>query len=244
MKYSIIMPYYKKRMLRETLMSYQHHYANRDDYEVIVLEDYKNVADAEEHKALMGIITEFNVSVPVHHVETNFENCYAPSKMFNYGVKIANGEYMVLTNPECLHKTNVLGQFDTALEKDPDSYVVASCFNGRKENGVKLTDKNFGYTFMAWYQHSVHIPRGLHWCSVMSREQYNGLGGFDEGYAMGFGREDVDFFRRVEESDINVVFRDDIIVIHISHPNIPLRNFLIAANRHYYASKWGAMDTR
>ena len=234
MKYSIIMPYHKKRMLRDTLISYKNHYADRDDYEVIVLEDCKNIADTEEHEALLGIVREFSESILLIHMETNFENCYAPSKMFNYGVSIAKGEYIVLTNPECVHKTNVLAQFDEGLEKDKDSYIVSACYDA---TGID-------YKFLSWYQHSVHMPRGLHWCSVMSKAQYNKLNGFDEGYSHGFGREDVDFFRRVEESGMKVVFMDDIVVVHIHHPHMPAMRSLVVMNQLYYASKWGAMDTR
>ena len=237
MKYSIIMPYYKKRTLRDTLASYRYHYSDRDGYEVIVLEDCKNVAEVEEHQALLDIVVEFAMSVPIRYMETSFENCYAPSKMFNCGVIVAKGEYIVLTNPECLHKTNVLAQFDKELEKDANSYVVAACYNADKSESGE-------YTFVSWYQHSVHMPRGLHWCSVMSKDNYNKLDGFDEGYSHGFGREDVDFFRRVEESGMKVSFRDDIEVIHISHPNMWTKLGLIVTNQNYYGNKWGAMDAR
>ena len=243
MKYSIIMPYYKKRTLHNTLVSYAHHYRDRDDYEVIVLEDCKNVADKEEHGALLGIVESFNKTVPIRHVETDFKNCYAPCRMFNAGVRMAKGHFIVLTNPECFHLTDVLGAFDGELSKDPDAYVVAACFNAISAGNVDKF-KDFKYMQMNWYQHSKHMPRGLHWCSVISKRNYYGVGGFDEGYASGFAREDVDFFRTIEESDIQVVFKDDIIVVHISHPNMSSKLGLLAINQKYYADKWGAMDKR
>ncbi len=239
MKYSIIMPYHKKRTLHNTLLSCQHHYGSRNDYEILVMEDCKNVADRDEHRALLTILNEFSGELYIRHIETQFENCYAPSRIFNAGVRVAAGQFIVLTNPECVHMTDVLGQFDVALRKNISAYIIAGCYSTDDTKPVKrFTD--FKPVRKIWLQHSKLINRGLHWCSVLSKANYDKVGGFDEEYAAGFGREDVDFIRRVRSEIVDVMARDDILVVHQNHPDFSLhKHALWARNKAYYDKKWG-----
>lgn len=243
MKYSIIIPYYKRRMLHNTFVSYAHHYGNRDDYEVLVMEDYKNANNNHDHHTLLNILLTFSDTVDARIIRTDFVDCYAPSRMFNLGVFEATGKYIILTNPECFHLTDVLGGFDKELSRDPNAYIIAATFNA-SYGGLVAEFDDFKYMQLSWYQHSKHRPRGLHFCSVLSKEIYNSIGGFDEGYAPGFGREDVDFFRTIETKGIAVRMCDDIVVVHMNHPDIPNKYKLWEINKRYYAKKWGAMDTR
>ena len=238
MKYSIIMPYHKKRTLHNTLLSYVHHYADRKDFEVLVMEDCKNIADRDEHRALLAILNQFERKLYIRHVETQFENSYSPSRIFNAGAKVATGDFIVLTNPECFHMSNVLAGFDRELHKNPAAHIVAACFNTDNNTPVKKFS-DFKPIRKIWLQHSKHLNRGLFWCSVLSKALYDKVGGFDEGYAAGFGREDVDFVRMVKAAGIKVVACDDILVVHQNHPPIPLKQALCARNRAYYDKKWG-----
>lgn len=236
MKYSIIMPYLRKRTLHNTLLSYQHHYRKRKDYEVLVMEDCKN--SGFEHQALLDILLHFNTSITVRLIPTAFTNCYAPCRTFNEGVRIARGTYVLLTSPECFHETDVLRGFDGELLKNPDALIVASCYNTDNTTPVnKFSD--FKPRRKIWLQHSKHINRGLHFCSVLSKAQYNKVGGFDEGYASGFGREDVDFVRMVKAKGIKVVAKDDIIVVHQNHLDFsPRKRELWHRNAQYFNKKW------
>lgn len=238
------MPYHQKPALHDTLVSYDHYYAGRKDYEILVVEDGKSVIDLDTHNHVESMVEQFQQrGVPVRLIQTNFQYSYAPSKLFNLGVEKAKGEYIVLTNPECFHLTDVLGSFDLMLHEAPEAYPVATCFNAECNSLIEnFTD--FKYKHIGWYQHSKHMPRNLHWCSVLKKTLYNSLGGFDEGYATGFGREDVDWARRVEEAGIPILPMDNTIVVHISHPFIPFRTELVRINQAYYAKKWGAMDNR
>lgn len=239
MKYSILMPYYRKSMLHNTFVSFLHHYNGRGDYEIIILEDYKNVSEREEHDALLKIINYFSPQIKICHVETDFKGCVAPPRMFNLGAKIATGDFLVLTNPECFHLTNVLEGFDLELSKNPNTYVIAACVNA-SYNGIINKFEDFKYKEIIWYQHSKHRNRKLHFCSVISKKLYNKIGGFDEGYAIGFQRDDVDFIRTIIVKNIAFITRDDIIVVHMKHgyDGMPDKKRLCKINKQYYANKW------
>jgi hypothetical protein len=147
----------------------------------------------------------------------------------------------VLTSPECFHATNVLEGFDREIAAHPDSYVIAACLNASYND---LVDKfeDFKYEMIMWYQHSKHRNRRLHFCSMMPKALYNRIGGFDEGYAKGFGREDVDFVKTIVAEKIKIIISDDIITIHMNHEEIPEMHRLWNINRRYYANKWQAKE--
>ena len=237
MKYSIIMPYHKKQTLYNTFLSYVHHYGARKDYEVLIMEDCKNILDQVEHSALLHIISYFSPTINIHRFETFFEDCYAPCRMFNEGARQARGVYLVLTNPECFHQSNILKGFDAELSKNPNAYVVAACYNTGDNKLVKKFG-DFKPKREIWLQHSKVLNRGLHWCSVMSKAQYIKTGGFDEGYSKGFGREDVDFVRLVKAKGIRIIPRDYLVVVHMNHPDIPRKRELWMRNKRFYDKKW------
>ena len=237
MKYSILMPYYRKSMLHNTLVSFLHHYRGREDYEVIILEDHKNISEKNEHDALLNIVSSFSPHIKICHIETSFKDCWAPSRMFNAGAKNANGDFLVLTNPECFHLTNVLAGFDLEISKNPDVYIIAACLNASC-SGIVNKFEDFKYEPKNWYQHSKHNNRKLHFCSMISKKLYNKIGGFDEGYDRGYGREDVDFLRTIIAKKIVVLANDNIMVIHMKHQKWPDQKRLWKINKQYYRNKW------
>ena len=232
------MPYYRKSILHNTLVSFLHHYKEREDYEVIVMEDGKNISEEAEHKALLDIINSFSSRINIKHIETYFKDCVSPCRVFNLGAKNANGNFLVLTNPECFHLTNVLGSFDLEVNKNPNVYVIAACLSA-SYNGIVDKFEDFKYEMKMWFQHSKHRNRKLHFCSVISKKLYSKIGGFDEAYAKGIGRDDVDFFRTIVANNIAYITRDDIVVIHMEHKSyVQDRNRLQNINNRYYANKW------
>lgn len=239
MKYSVLMPYCRRDTLHNTLVSFVHHYGWRHDYEVIVIEDSKNVAEKIQHDTLVNIVSLFAPRINIKHIEANFKSSYAPCRLFNLGAHIAGGDYLVLTDPECFHLTNVLAGFDVALDRSPSTYVVAACINA-SYNGLIDRFEDFKYEHILWYQHSLHRNRKLHFCSVVLKKTYSDIGGFDEGYAHGYGRDDVDFLRTLIANDVAIATRDDIVVVHMDHAADPKRDQLWAINKKYYAEKWGS----
>jgi hypothetical protein len=205
--YSFIMPYVDRLpQYRKTVESLQRFYADRE-WEVILVVDAKNTDDVTLEGA-PGVLYQMR------------RHGYNPAPMYNAGAKLAKHPRLVLTNPECLHLTNVLAEFD----KHPDSYQVAMC---RAES--------------AWYAHPKHRPEPRPFCACITKENYWAMGGYDEAYADGYCFDDDDFIRKVGASDMDVVWVDAT-VQHQSHkkPKVPNYKRQWARNKAIFESKWGA----
>lgn len=128
-----------------------------------------------------------------------------PSTCFNAGVKAAKHDIIVLTNPEILHATAILGAMVKELANNPRNYVLAATYCPDEER---------------WHCHSKYkVPEnpagtGLHFCAMLTRQLYEDAGGFDEAYRDGAGYEDNDFINRLLAVGAKFVIRDDLVVIH------------------------------
>lgn len=220
MKYSIIMPYYDRlAQLGRTLLSFEHFYANRNDYELVIVEDPKN---KDNVRGLVGSFDKSNWPnsgvLRAQVVVSGFQGeCFTPSPLYNAGVTAARGKYVILTNPECLHVKNILAGLDRAFDGGDWTYVVCACQHITK---CDLPDGRFEHmTFMPgpWFQHSEHKNKMLNFCTAMSKYDYIRVGGFDERYAEGYAYADDDFRDRVLAAGMRVVLRDDLLVLHQEH---------------------------
>ena len=200
MKYSIIMPYYnREKQLETTLISFRAHYHMRSDFEVVIPLDPK-------HEGELNIDFDFPIRLIKSEWDKNISN---PAPLFNEGANAARGQYFVITNPECFHATDILGELDNIFHADENSYVVCAC-KALKENG----------DFYLWYQNTKAHGRNLcyHFCSAISRFNYFRHGGFDEDFAHGWSYED-DAFRDnlLRQKNVHFVVRDDMVVVHQWH---------------------------
>jgi len=237
LKYSFILPYHKRaEQLTCTLTSFMELYQDRDDYEVIIIEDMKNWQDPSEHAALVRVIASFPNIFFTHVIRT--DESWNPAPAFNQGAKVARGQYLVISNPECVHKTNILEGLDHAFTQDPDCYVVCACLSVQEFN---LSPKEVQTKPGVWFQHSVHRNILCYFCSVISRENYGQIEGFDEGYNRGMCFDDDDFRNTVVAAGIPIIARDDLIVVHLNHNKSKPKNYfeLHQINKAYYESKWG-----
>lgn len=229
-KYSLLMPFHKRaQQLAVTLSSFLHLY-RRNDYEVLIGEDYKNLMDQMEHQALTKVLGNFSSLLNVQSIITGTGNSWNPSLAFNELASRARGRFLIITNPECMHETDILTGLDQAFEQNPDQYVVCACRIPTRQ----------------WYQHSVHRPVRVHFCSALSKEVYNRIGGFDEEYAKGVCFEDDDFRNTIISNGIPIVQRDDLIVMHQSHCKSKPENYaaLHSINKIYFNRKWGTKSFR
>jgi len=217
MKYSIIMPYYKRDFhLYNTLISFAHHYKDRDDFEVVIVEDIKNIEDEGDHNKLLDVIDKFS-HVNIKRIDSNFVNCYNPAPLFNLGVKESSGKYLILTNPEVFHKVNIFDGLDSLFGQDKNVYVVCGCENVIKYPQYAESFEKFTYEHHQWYQHSKHRNALFHFCSAISKENYLKIGGFDERYKDGIAHDDNDFRDTVFKNKIKVLVNDNLHTLHLAH---------------------------
>jgi hypothetical protein len=208
MKYSILMPYYKRTNLLNTLSSFRYFYSDRKDYEVILVVDKKN--DVNDLKALEDILLLFS-DINIKKVISVLDNKHNPSPLFNLAERNSTGEYLMLTNPECIHSVNILSKLDLEFENSPNSYVLCSTVNIVNYNTTENMSE-FKCTVAEWYQHSKFNNRQLHFCGIISRQLFSSFGGFDENYQYGIGWDDNDFITTIKHNNIPVILRDDLVV--------------------------------
>lgn len=260
MKYSFIMPYFKRPdHLWNTLLSYRHHYRDRQDYEVIILPDL--AGGKEDADTLAALMPNFR-DLPIQVVESPGYGGVNPVLARNHGALIAKGNYLVNTNPEVFHKTNVLAQFDeiysTAAPKDwgprhphwnvpsyqnkynksGEVYAVCCCENVSFQGRATRFEDLAAAKHIQWYDHPHHNARILHWCSCISRKLYMAIGGFDEQYHKLVGYDDDDFKTKILTLGMPVAFRTDVIVAHIDHDRSHQDETLRAKSLEYYRQKW------
>lgn len=216
-KYSILVPYHKRSdQLHNTLVSYRYHYGERDDVEIIIVEDFKNSIDEVEHNKLEKVIDSFS-DLKITYIVSSRKDNYNPAPLFNEASRAAQGKFLVLTNPECFHEVNILNGASEVLDYNDDVYVICGCRHiGRYPKRIEKF-QDFDYVHLSWYQHSEKKNSGLHFCSIISKYNFIILGGFDEGFSKGIDYDDTDFRERVRESMLSIVTRDDLTVDHQKH---------------------------
>jgi hypothetical protein len=243
-KYSLLMPYIKRDIqLRSTFDSFVHHYSERNDFEVVIIEDLKNKEDAIEHEKLINLVNVYCRFFPIYIIDSTKRDCYNPSILYNLGAARAKGEFLIITNPECMHEVNILNGLDEEFKKDFDVYVMCSC-KSVKVPATSISKVNdLSYT---WFQHLHYRNVELHFCSAISKENYIDIAGFDYKYADGYCFEDDDFRNKIKQAAIEIRHRDDLVVIHLAHSKtkVPDRVIRFQKNENLFISKWGRKAPR
>uniref|UniRef100_A0A6M3KL32 Putative glycosyltransferase n=1 Tax=viral metagenome TaxID=1070528 RepID=A0A6M3KL32_9ZZZZ len=236
-KYSILMPYYNRaKQLESTLQSYHYYYGKRQDWELIVIQDPKERPDV-----VIKILGRFSDLPTI--LAAGQGNGNNPAVLYNQGVEWARGQTIILTSPEIYHVSDVLGRLDeTQIE---GNYIVCSCaaaidwaLEKRNSNAPCLV-----WTPDKWYQHGERRPAYYHFCSAISRGDWNRIGGFDPEYAKGVGYDDNDFRNLVLRSGLRLVPLDDVLTVHLPHGK-PMedRRKLLRINQTYYEKKWAGFN--
>jgi GT2 family glycosyltransferase len=227
------MPYFRRvPLLNNSLVSYHHHYRGRKDWEVVIAEDVKNLEYPGEHESLLNLLNKFKDRISITHFVTSVR-AFNPAPYFNEAFKASKGEFIVITNPEGVHFANVLQGLDVEFAKDKNSYVVCSCMNGHPNATVNRFE-DYKFQDASWFQHSVRRNGLIHFCSAISRENYEKLGGYDEEFGQGISCEDVDWIERIKLSDLKIVTRDDLVTHHQSHEQVNTT----PANKELHKRNW------
>jgi GT2 family glycosyltransferase len=228
MKISIVTAYYnRKQLFYQTLKSIVK--SKFSDFELIVVDDGSSL----EHR-LEEYLDEFSF---LRLIRLEPENkWYAnPCIPFNIGIRAAQGEIIVLQNPECLHVHDVLTYLSENV--NDTNYISVSTYALNEEITNKLpnliSENNFidyfgllpqqatgGSPTLGWYNHSRFRPEHLHFCSALTRKNIEELGGFDERYAYGISYDDNEFIERIRRKGLKMIIADNVSVIHQWHVNV------------------------
>lgn len=224
MNYSILLPYYHRPQLKGALLSFIHHYSERHDYEIIIIEDLKNSETPGKHDELLGIIKEFTPKLNIIHIIDPIRSC-SPVTKYNLGFKKSHGKFIVLSNPEIFHLSNVLAGLDVEFSVSKNRYVVCACESKIYDNPIFNTyEDHAGGRSDMWYQHTAIRNKRYHFCSAIPRNLYAKIGGFDERFIAGYAYDDDNFLERVEVNGIPILATDNLVTIHINHDHDYIQN--------------------
>lgn len=242
-KYSIVMPYtHRPNQTYNTMLLNRHWYGERDDLEILVVEDYRNAADQEKHEALLAVLQQFP-ELDIRHIINPDEVLWTACSSYNLGAREACGKFLVLTCPECMHVVDNLSDMDGGyLKWSEDRYNVWSCLSvthsGRYTDPMDWEQE----TGSVWYQHSRFNNRCLNFATCMLKEQYLELGGFNEEYSNGFAFADNEFINTIRKAGIEVSASDTARVFHQYHEGggrVEHKHPGWKRNSQLYHKRWG-----
>lgn len=199
---SVLMPYWNRlEATRKALDAMARLYPTLD-MEIIIADD-----GSPEAMVLDG---EYPWPVKVLRLPLKTE-AKNPCLPFNEAVKAAKGEVLVITNPEIIHTDAVFPEMLKSLKKlGPNGYVLTACWCPEENK---------------WHCHSTLRPTvingiehpkgsGLHFCAMLNKRLWDGIGGFDEAYREGAGYDDNDLVMKLGQYGARFLIRDDLVVTH------------------------------
>lgn len=223
---SIVSGYYnRKELFHRTLKSIAK--SEYKDIEFIAVDD----GSSPEHR-IEGLQSEFPF-LKVKRVEKGNKWYINPCVPFNMGLRAAQGDIIVLQNPECLHVHDVLKYLSENL--DDTKYISLSaygldpastealpqyCENNTVIDFLKTLPPRpyVGGTSLGWYNHSIYRPVHFHFCSAITRTNMAKLNGFDERFAHGIAYDDDEIIVRIRKLGLKLVIEDNVSVMHQYHP--------------------------
>ncbi|MBU8883074.1 glycosyltransferase [Kaistella sp. DKR-2] len=254
---SIVTAYYnRKKLFINTLQSIKRQQFT-GDFEVIAVDD-----GSGEEERLEDLTEEFPFLKVIYLDPANkwYKNSCIP---FNIGFRAAKGDKIIIQNPECFHLGDILKYTNEYL--NDKNYLSFGCFSLDKEvtdhldtflvqNKIEKIIKENAYVVkndgaLGWYNHSLHRPYALHFCTAISKNTLDKLQGFDERFALGIAYDDNEFIQRVRKN-LKVKFVDAEIVLHQNHysPNSlsyaqnPEKEVLMARNQYILANRLAKLN--
>ena len=234
--FSIVMAYYnRKKQTVKTLKNFENLYAGKYDFEVIIVDDNSN----EENK-LDNEINNFTFQLKLLKItEEDKKGRINSCLVYNKGFSAAQGEIIIIQNPECIHLGDMLNYITKNFTYD--KYLSFPCYNSNnykvneyiyknyknlnimnienktKEFNEDITLKNWP----KWYQHPEEYNKNLHFCTVIHKEYLQMIGGFSESYKNGVCYEDDDLIFKIKNilklDIISVPISDNVGVVHLYH---------------------------
>lgn len=151
-----------------------------------------------------------------------------PCVPINRAVAASSGDVIVLTNPEIVHREDVLTKMLHRL--DDETCVNASCWDVTTEQWLVKTGVKNGI---------MPVPSGFgfYFCAMFTREAWDASGGFDEDYRYGQAMSDTDWGWRMDRVGIEFEIMDHLIVEH-HRSGVQWPSGGLARNRAMFWDKW------
>lgn len=231
---SIVTAYYNRKLaFWRTLKTIEK--SEFKDFELIVVDDASDYDQRVEDFAAKFKFMRLIRIDPQNKKHIN------PCIPFNIGFSKAQGELVIIQNPECMHMGDILSFVaNNSLE---NQYLVFSCYSLGEATFNRLgsvdfnlpmpelepavisaiggfIDRNCDYTsrYDSWFAHPVYRQAYFNFCTSMTMKDLRDLGGFDERFADGHAFDDTDFVSRIQKKGMGIKIIEKPFCIHQFHP--------------------------
>ncbi len=199
--------YNRKDQLLKTLQSIEE---SGEEYEVIIVDDHSSL----DQRVSFPDNSRITTVTPITEEKTWVNPCIA----YNKAISLAQGDIVIIQNPECMHIGNVLKYVRENLKKY--QYMAFSCLSWDQSEfnpSESVTYPAGGQCQKGWYHHPVYNNRPYHFCCALYKENLDRLKGFDERFKDGPCYDDDDLVRRVKKLGLQIVSPTDPFVVHQWH---------------------------
>ncbi len=150
---------------------------------------------------------------------------------YNVGFKTVTGDVIMINSSECIHVGDVTGYVFENF-KENDYFAFSTYMMNADEDINKPRFNNF------WGVRS-SVGNFIPYCGVISKQNMELLGGYDERFSKGIGFDDYDFTHRVNNLKLNMKCIDNPYVIHQWHEPTKYTNtinyeLLMDLNRNFH----------
>ena len=137
-KYSIIVPVYNRPEEIKELLETITEQTYKKDFEVLIIEDGSTISSKE-------IVDNFKDTINIKYY---YKNNSGPGDSRNYGMRVAEGNYFIILDSDCLLPKDYLKNVDDFLQKN---YV--DCFGGADAATNSFTDiqKAINYAMTSFF---------------------------------------------------------------------------------------------
>lgn len=255
---SIILPYFERpEVLAVSLNSFQALYSE-SQVEVVIIDD----GSRPELQPFFPV----GFTLPTKLVTIRNKDGINPCTPINIGVSVASGELILLSSPEIVHTNSILSAIDEsgvgakecwffnvfaltshalnsrliASESHWSFMEVYNTFNSELDKDLGCNGYSWANSFGSWYSHPVYRRTDLNFLSLMRRESFSKIGGFNERYRNGSGFDDNEFRRRMISRGFQFKYKESTAAIHLMHEEVSTRSDIdigINSNEKLYRSR-------
>lgn len=231
---SIVTAYYnRKAELWRTLKTIEK--SEIKDFEFIIVDD-----GSDWRQRIEDFTREFPF-VRLKRIEIKEKDYINPCIPFNIAFSLAQGDLILIQNPECLHMGDILKH--VSENSKYNQYLVYSCYSlsERANNNLAGVDFNLpmpilmdsirqaigGFTtnncdtssrYDSWFAHPIYRRAYFNFMTSLTRKDLYELNGFDERFAYGHAFDDTEFVSRIEKKKMDIVMVETPFCIHQWHP--------------------------
>jgi hypothetical protein len=234
---SIVMAYHnRKPQTIETLKGFEKMYSGKYNFEVVIVDDNSN-----EENRLEEDIKQFSFSIRLIVISKEEKgDRINPCIAYNKGFEKAEGDIIIIQNPECYHIDDILN--DTTSYLTRNHIKTYSCYGlasfeqnnfinnpNKLKNKIKNINKIGGedkskdnLSISGWLNNKDVNPTYYHYCLSIHKVDLNILGGFSIDFRNGFCYDDDEFVRRAYYKNFKLEI-SDLLVIHQFHESSILK---------------------